>query len=151
MKEVLSAVPVSGTTMNSPGSGCPFVVTASDERATKTLLSDRQLRVNVKVDLSRRENGTNAKFNVDVPVVPVRVPISALVAETLKATGVEATADRSTEVSSTPQLQFTLVVLTLPTRPKSFSDDDGFIRLGVTYCIDTVGASAEDMDRVMSA
>ena len=144
MKEVLSAVPVSGTTMNSPGSGCPFVVTTSDERATKTLLSDRQLRVNVNVDLSRRENGTNAKFNVDVP-------ISALVAETLKATGVEATADRSTEVSSTLQLQFTLVVLTLPTRPKSFSDDDGFIRLGVTYCIDTVGASAEDMDRVMSA
>ena len=148
MKEVLSAVPVSGTTMNSPGSGCPFVVTTSDERATKTLLSDRQLRVNVNVDLSRRENGTNAKFNMDVPI---RVPISALVAETLKATGVEATADRSTEVSSTLQLQFTLVVLTLPTRPKSFSDDDGFIRLGVTYCIDTVGASAEDMDRVMSA
>jgi len=142
MNDVFNAVPATGITLNWPDKGGPFVLTVSDAEDAIAFFSGIQLRVKTKLALSRRVAGGRAKFSTDCPMLD---------GASRKIIGVEATADRSIDASSIDQVQLTSTTLTFPTVPVTFNESDGFIRFGVTYCTDTVGASAGDMDMTISA
>jgi len=142
MNDVFIPKPRVGVTMNWPAKGGPFVLTMSEEDVLMTLFPGTQLRVKTKLALSRRLAEGKAKFSTYC---------LTLDGMSRKKVGVEAKMGRLIEASSTDQVQFTPTVLILPTIPAIFSESEGFIRFGVTYWVATVGASAGDMDMMISA